>query len=83
MFYKLGIIAALVVALAIPATAAGKGRIARHNRAQIACPQIYPGRPYGMCGGRIWVRDPETGKFKAIRFWELQHLNDPPNEDRP
>ena len=81
--HKLVTTGVLIAALAVPAVAAGQGVRARHARAQVACPQIYPGRPYGMCGGKIWVRDSETGKFKAISFWKLQHLNDPPNEDRP
>jgi hypothetical protein len=83
--YKLITIGALVVALAGPASAAGKGVTGRHTRAQIACPQgvvILPGRGYGMCGGRLYVRNPQTGKVKAIPFWRLQRLNDP-NEDRP
>jgi hypothetical protein len=82
MFYKLGIIAALIAALAAPTSAAGKGVAPRHARAQVACPQIYPGRPYGLCGGKIWVRDPQTGQVKAIPFWRLQRLNDH-REDQP
>jgi hypothetical protein len=83
--YKLATIGALVAALAVPAGAAGKGTRLHHARAQIACPQhvvIPPGRGYGMCGGRLYVRDPQTGNVKAIPFWRLQRLNDP-NEDRP
>jgi hypothetical protein len=83
--YKLATIGAMVAALAIPATAAGHGTAARHARAQIACPQsvvMPPGRNYGMCGHRFWVRDPQTGQVKAIPFWRLQRLNDP-NGDRP
>jgi hypothetical protein len=41
-----------------------------------------PGRNYGFCGHRFWVRDAQSGKVKAIPFWRLQRLNDP-NEDRP
>jgi len=83
--YKLATIGAMVAALAIPATAAGHGAAARHARAQIACPQsvvMPPGRNYGMCGHRFWVRDPQSGQVKAIPFWRLQHQNDP-NGDRP
>jgi hypothetical protein len=83
--YKLITIGALVAALAAPASAASKGIRLHHARAQIACPQsvvIMPGRGYTMCGGRFWVRVPETGQLKAIPFWRLQRLNDP-NEDRP
>jgi hypothetical protein len=79
---KLFTIAALVAALAVPASAGGQGVRVRHPDDQIACPHILPGRPYGFCGGRIWVRDPQGGQYKAISFWKLQHLNDP-NEDRP
>jgi hypothetical protein len=43
---------------------------------------MIPGRGYGACGGRFWVRDPKTGQVKAIPFWRLQRINDP-NEDRP
>jgi hypothetical protein len=85
MFYKLGIIAALIAALAAPASAAGKGVAARHVRAQIACPQsvvILPGRGYGMCGGRFYVRNPQTGQLKATPFWRLQRANDH-REDQP
>jgi hypothetical protein len=83
--YKLATIGAMVAALAIPATATGHGTAARHARAQIACPQsvvMPPGRNYGMCGHRFWVRDPQSGQVKAIPFWRLQHQNDP-NGDRP
>jgi hypothetical protein len=83
--YRLVTIGALVAALAVPAAAAGKGMTGRHARAQIACPHgvvMIPGRGYGACGGRFWVRDPKTGQVKAIPFWRLQRINDP-NEDRP
>jgi hypothetical protein len=83
--YKLFTIGALVAALAAPASAAGQGARARHASAQIACPQtvvIQPGRNYGMCGHRFWVRDPQTGLVKAVPFWRLQHGNDP-TDDRP
>ena len=83
--YKLAAIGALIAALAAPAGAAGHGLRARHSGAQIACPQtvrILPGRGYGMCGHRFWVRDPQTGQFKSIPFWRLQRLNDP-NGDHP
>lgn len=83
--YKLITIGALVAALAAPASAAGQGGRVRHARAQIACPQTVvfpPGRNYGMCGHKFWVRDPQTGQVKAIPFWRLQRLSDP-SEDRP
>jgi hypothetical protein len=85
IMYRLVTIGALIAALAAPASAAGHGARAREARAQIACPQnvvIPPGRGYGMCGHRFWVRDPQTGRVKAIPFWRLQRLNDP-SEDRP
>jgi len=83
--YRLVTIGALVAALAVPAAAAGKGMTGRHARTQIACPQtvvLIPGRGYGACGGRFWVRDTRTGQVKAIPFWRLQRINDP-NQDRP
>lgn len=83
--YKLVTIGALVAALAAPASAAGHGARARHARVQISCPQAVvfpPGRDFGTCGHRFWVRDPQTGQVKAIPFWKLQRLNDP-SEDRP
>jgi len=82
--YKLATIGALVAALVVPAGAAAKGIRPHHARAQIACPQnvvIPPGRGYGMCGGKFYVRDPH-GNVKAIPFWRLQRLNDP-NGDHP
>jgi len=83
--YKLATIGAMVAALAIPAAAGAHGTAGRHARAQIACPQsviIKPGRGYAMCGGKFFVRNPQTGQVKAIPFWRLQRLNDP-NGDHP
>ena len=83
--YKLFTIAALVAALAAPASAVGKGIGPRHARAQLSCPQtvvFQPGRNYGMCGHRYWIRDAQTGQVKAVPFWRLQHQNDP-TDDRP
>lgn len=83
--YKLFTIGALMAALAAPASAVAEGMRARPARALIACPQtveIMPGRGYGMCGHRFWVRDPESGKVRAIQFWRLQRLNDH-REDQP
>jgi hypothetical protein len=83
--YKLATIGALVAALAAPASAFGQRVPVRHARAQIACPQIVvivPGRGYGMCGHRFWIRDPQTGQLKALPFWRLQRLNDH-REDQP
>jgi hypothetical protein len=82
---KLVTIGALVAALAVPAVAAGQGMRLHHARAQIACPQtpvILPGRGYGMCGNKFWIRDPQTGRVRTIPFWRLQRLSDP-SEDRP
>ena len=84
-FDKLVTIGALVTALAVPAGAAGQGIRLQHARTQIACPQtvvILPGRGYGMCGHKFWVRDPQTGRARPIPFWRLQRLSDP-SEDRP
>jgi hypothetical protein len=82
---RLATIAALIVALAVPASATAKHMHASHKRVTALCPQnvvLLPGRPYGMCGGRFWIRDPETGKVVPVSFWRLQRLNDPP-DDRP
>jgi hypothetical protein len=83
--HKLAIIGALIAALAAPAGAAALGARARPARVLIACPQtvvILPGRGYGVCGHRFWLRDPHTGQVKAIPFWRLQRLNDH-REDQP
>ncbi len=83
--HKLFIIGALVAALAIPASAVGQGVSERQAKAQIACPQtvvMVPGRNYGICGHRFWIRDPKTGQVKAVPFWRLQHQNDQTG-DRP
>jgi hypothetical protein len=82
--HKLVIIGTLVVALAGPAGAAAHRAPVRHSGVQALCPQtviISPARRYTICGGRYWVRDPGTGKVKAVPFWRLQHMNDGP--DRP
>ena len=83
--FKLLTVGVLVAAIAVPASAAGKGIRPHHARAQIACPQgvvILPGRGYGICGGGFYVRSPQTGQLKAIPFWRLLRQNNP-NEDRP
>jgi hypothetical protein len=82
--YKLAAIGALVAAVAAPATAAGHGVRTGHSSAQVTCPQtvILPGRTYGICGQRFWIRDPQTGQVKAVPFGRLQHQNDP-TDDRP
>lgn len=83
--YKLATIGALVFALAGPASAAGHQTPVRHSGVQAFCPQtvvMVPGRNYGMCGHRFWIRDPKTGQVKAVPFWRLQHQNDPTG-DRP
>jgi hypothetical protein len=82
--YRLATIGFLVAALAGPAIAAGHRAPLRLRGAQALCPQtviISPARGYALCGGRIWVRDAETGKVKAIPCWRLQHMNAGP--DRP
>ena len=86
--YKLATIAALVAALAAPAASAvGQRTHAYQARAQALCPHgviFRPDRIYATCGGRFWIRNPETGKVEPISFWRLQHLNDPANgPDRP
>lgn len=83
--YKLATVGALVAAVAIPASAAGQGAPAAHARAQALCPQVVflPGRSYGFCGGRFWIRDSRTGKAVPASFWRLQHLSDPQLADQP
>src|SRR5262249_51489058 len=79
---KLFIIGALVAALAGPASAAGHRSPARHPRGKVLCPQsviFLPGRAFATCGGRFWIRDPQTGQIVSVPFWRLQHLNDPPD----
>jgi hypothetical protein len=81
--YKLITIGALVVALVGPASASGKRAPVRPS-AQALCAKtviISPAGGYGLCGGRYWVRNSETGKVRAVPFWRLQHMNDGP--DRP
>lgn len=83
--YKLATIGILVVALAGPASAAGKRAPVRPSGAQALCANpvlISPARGYTLCGGRIWVRDPETGKVVTVSFWRLQNMNRGP-DDRP
>jgi hypothetical protein len=82
--YKLATIGVLVVALAGPASAAGKRAPVRPS-AQALCAKtviISPARGYGLCSGGFWLRDPETGKVRAVPFWRLQHMNQGP-DDRP
>jgi len=88
MFYRLSIVAALIAALAAPtANASHRPRAAHNARAQSSCSQgavLLPGRSYGICGGGFWVRDQVSGKLQPVRFWKLQHQNDPPDgPDRP
>ena len=83
--YKLAAIGAMVVALAVPAGAASHTVRPHRVRAQINCPQtvvIPPGRGYGYCGGRLWVRDPFTGELTtAPTFWAHLRLDRP--DDHP
>jgi hypothetical protein len=81
--YKLATIGALVAALAVPASAAGHGIRQHRVRAQVLCPQtvvILPGRNYGVCGHRFWVRDPETGQLETMPFGRMQHMNQRPDD---
>jgi hypothetical protein len=83
--YKLATIGVLVAALVGPASAAGKRAPVRPSGAQALCLQtvtISPSRGHTLCGGRIWVRDPETGEVVAASFWRLQHMDKGP-DDRP
>jgi hypothetical protein len=81
MFYKFGSIAALIAALATPASAAGHGM--HHARAQLNCPQtvMIMFTPWdGFCGGRFWVRDPQSGKMTTTPFWRLKLRQDRPDD---
>jgi hypothetical protein len=83
--HKFAIIGLLVVALAGPASASGKRAPVRPSGAQALCANpvpISPTRGYSLCGGRIWVRDPQTGGIVAVSFWRLQNMNKGP-DDRP
>jgi hypothetical protein len=80
---KLATIGALIAALAIPASAAGQRAHLVRARAQTLCPQTVvfpPGRDYAVCGGRFWIRDPQTGRVMSVSFWRLQHRNYPPDD---
>lgn len=81
--YKLATIGALVAALAVPA-GAGAQLIRPHRaHAQVACLQrvvILPGRNYGICGGRLWVKDPETGQVETLPFGLMQHMDQRPDD---
>ena len=82
--YKIATIGVLVVALAGPASAAGKRAPVRPS-VQALCAKsviISPARGYGLCGATFWIRDPETGKVRAVPFWRLQQMNQGP-DDRP
>jgi hypothetical protein len=49
----------------------------------VLCPQtvvILPGRNYGVCGHRFWVRDPETGQLETMPFGRMQHMNQRPDD---
>ena len=85
--YKIATIGFLVAALVGPASAAaasaaGKRAPVRPS-AQSLCAvtvSISPARGYGLCGGRFWLRDPETGKVSAVPFWRLQHMDKEPDD---
>ena len=83
--YKLATIAALAAALAAPASAVGAHKALHHARAKALCPQsviFQPGRDFAVCGGRFWIRDPQTGQVVQVSFWQLQHRDDP-SDNRP
>jgi hypothetical protein len=64
---KLVIIGALIAALATSAANAAGQKASMHRaRAQALCPQgviLRPDRAYAFCGGRFWIRDPQTGQI--------------------
>ena len=82
---KLAAIGALVVALAVPASALGKSIPRLHNVRAIDCAKtvvIMPARGYGFCGGHLWVRDPQSGQLTTgPAFWAHLNLNRP--DDHP
>ena len=76
--YKLATIGILVVALAGPASAAGKRAPVRPSGARALCVKtviISPARGYGLCGGGFWLRDRETGKVLGVPLCRLQNTN--------
>jgi hypothetical protein len=83
--YKFAAIGALIVALAVPTSAFGQ-RVRPSqavDRASCLQPLVFrTGRNYAMCGGRFWIRDPQTGQVVAVPFWKLQQPQ-PGNPDRP
>lgn len=83
--YKLAIVGALVVALAVPASAAAKGIRPPRVHAQVACPQaavMLPGRDYGFCGGQVWFRYGQTGGLTTgPAFWRHEPMDRP--DDHP
>ena len=81
--YRLATIGALVAAFAVPASAAGHGIRPHHARAQLACPDvvvIMPTRGYGFCGGRVWIRDPQTGQLTTTPLWRVKLRADRPDD---
>jgi hypothetical protein len=84
--YKLAAIGVLIAALAAPASAVGQQARAHEVRVLSNCEQtavFLPGRNYSICDGRIWMRDPRTGKLVPVTFWRMQHLYDPHLADDP
>ena len=73
--YKFAVIGALIVAFAVPTSAIGQRVRAGQalDRASCLQPLVFrQGRSYAMCGGRFWIRDPQTGRVVAVPFWRLQ-----------
>jgi hypothetical protein len=73
--YKFAVIGALIVAFAVPTSAFGQRVRPSQALDRASCLQalvFQHGRNYAMCGGRFWIRDPQTGKLVAVPFWRLQ-----------
>jgi len=80
---QLATIGALVVALAIPASALGKSIPRLHNVRAIDCAKtvvIMPGRNYGVCGGNLWFRT-QNGLTTGPAFWRHLPMDRP--DDHP
>lgn len=83
--HKLAIIGALVVAFAVPASAAAHGIRPPRAHAEVVCPQnvvMLPGRGYGYCGGQLYFRYGETGGLTTgPAFWRHEPMDRP--DDHP
>jgi M6 family metalloprotease-like protein len=85
MFCKLGIIAAVIAAIAFPASAVGQRVRAHQLRVHFVCQDAVfrPGRNYAICDGRFWMRESQTRKLVPVPFWRLQQPYGEPNRPSP